>query len=163
MCSMSYNVDHSKHSWKKKKPETKGNLCTPTVCLLPSMLHLRYSILLSLLPPPYHDVLFTSCALILTPFRTAVPFWGQTTWSLSGLSPKRGCGSKKVKPHPSSISTPSVWVCHPLHHCSLSFPGDSQVGVCWYIIYLCQYFVDAVQVEAAWINTIHLAKRLASC
>ena len=27
-------------------------------------------------------------------FRTAVPFWGQTTWNLSSLSPKRDCGSK---------------------------------------------------------------------
>ena len=29
-----------------------------------------------------------------TPFRTAVPFWGQITWNLSGLAPKRDCGSK---------------------------------------------------------------------
>ena len=28
-----------------------------------------------------------------TPFRTAVPFRGQTTRNLSGLSPKRDCGS----------------------------------------------------------------------
>ena len=33
----------------------------------------------------------------LNPFRTAVPFWGQTTWKLSCLSPKRDCGSKRVK------------------------------------------------------------------
>ena len=32
----------------------------------------------------------------LNPFRTAVPFWGQTTSSLTGLSPKRDCGSKRV-------------------------------------------------------------------
>ena len=31
------------------------------------------------------------------PFRTAVPFWGQTTQLLSNLSPKRDCGSKGVK------------------------------------------------------------------
>ena len=31
----------------------------------------------------------------LTLFRTAVPFWGQTTWTLSRLSPKRDCGSKR--------------------------------------------------------------------
>ena len=30
------------------------------------------------------------------PFRTAVPFWGQTAWSLTGLSPKRDYGSKRV-------------------------------------------------------------------
>ena len=29
-------------------------------------------------------------------FRTAVPFWGQTTWNLTGLSQKRNCGSKGV-------------------------------------------------------------------
>ena len=28
----------------------------------------------------------------VNPFRTPVPFWGQTTWSLNGLSPKRDCG-----------------------------------------------------------------------
>ena len=35
----------------------------------------------------------------VNPFRTAVPFWGQTTWNLSGLSPQRDRGSKGVK-HP---------------------------------------------------------------
>ena len=30
-------------------------------------------------------------------FRTAVPFWGQSTWSLTGLSPKWDCGSKGDK------------------------------------------------------------------
>ena len=34
---------------------------------------------------------------LLNPFRTAIPFWGQTTWILSGLSPKRDCRSKRVK------------------------------------------------------------------
>ena len=29
----------------------------------------------------------------LNPFRTAVPFWGQLTYNLSELSPKRDCGS----------------------------------------------------------------------
>ena len=33
----------------------------------------------------------------LTPFRSAVPFWGQTTWNLTGLSPKRDCDPKRVK------------------------------------------------------------------
>ena len=32
----------------------------------------------------------------LNPFRTAVPFWGQTTRNLTGLSTKRDCGSKRV-------------------------------------------------------------------
>ena len=31
------------------------------------------------------------------PFRTAVPFRGQTTDNLSGLSQKRDCSSKRVK------------------------------------------------------------------
>ena len=34
--------------------------------------------------------------IIFDPFRAAVPFWGQTTNSLSSLSPKRDCGSKGV-------------------------------------------------------------------
>ena len=29
-------------------------------------------------------------------FRTAVPFWGQTTWSLGGLFPQWDCSSKRV-------------------------------------------------------------------
>ena len=33
----------------------------------------------------------------INPFRTAVPFWGQTTQTSSSLSPKRDCGSKGVK------------------------------------------------------------------
>ena len=31
------------------------------------------------------------------PFRTAVPFWGQTSLISSSLSPKRDCGSEGVK------------------------------------------------------------------
>ena len=34
----------------------------------------------------------------LNPFSTGVPFWGQTSQIPSGLSPKRACGSKRVKP-----------------------------------------------------------------
>ena len=33
----------------------------------------------------------------MNPFRTAVPFWGQSTQSSSSLSPKRGWGSKWVE------------------------------------------------------------------
>ena len=33
---------------------------------------------------------------LLNPFRTAVLFGDKTTWNLSGLSPKRDCGSKRV-------------------------------------------------------------------
>ena len=32
----------------------------------------------------------------INPFRTAVPFWEKSTWNLSGLSPKRDCGPKRV-------------------------------------------------------------------
>ena len=35
--------------------------------------------------------------LRVNPFRTAVPLWGQSTQSPSSLSPKRDCGSKRVK------------------------------------------------------------------
>ena len=34
------------------------------------------------------------------PFRTAVPFWGQTTQNLSGLSLKRNCSPKSVAVFP---------------------------------------------------------------
>ena len=33
----------------------------------------------------------------INPFRTAVPFWGQTSQISSSLSPKRDCGPKRVK------------------------------------------------------------------
>ena len=33
----------------------------------------------------------------LNPFRTAVPFWGQTSQIPSSLSPKRDCGPRRVK------------------------------------------------------------------
>ena len=44
--------------------------------------------------------------MLLNPFRTAVPFWGQTTQILSSLPPKRDCGSKRV--NPMSSETPST-------------------------------------------------------
>ena len=34
---------------------------------------------------------------MVNPFRTAVPFWGQTSLISSSLYPKRDCGSKGVK------------------------------------------------------------------
>ena len=39
---------------------------------------------------------------IVIPFRIAVPVWGQATWSLSALPPKRDCGPKRVD----NIGTP---------------------------------------------------------
>ena len=33
-------------------------------------------------------------------FNTAVPFWGETAWNLSGLPPKWGRSSRRVKDHP---------------------------------------------------------------
>ena len=32
----------------------------------------------------------------VNPFRTGVPFWGQTSWVLGGLSPKWDRSSKRV-------------------------------------------------------------------
>ena len=40
----------------------------------------------------YYEYLSTGC----NPFRTAVPFWGQITQSLTDLSPKRDCSTKRV-------------------------------------------------------------------
>ena len=37
-------------------------------------------------------------ACSLHPLRTVVPFWGQTTQIPSVLSPKRDCGTKRLKP-----------------------------------------------------------------
>ena len=38
-----------------------------------------------------------SPASTVHPFRTAVPFWGQTSQSSSSLSPRQDCGSKGAK------------------------------------------------------------------
>ena len=44
------------------------------------------------------------------PLRTAVPFWGQSTRILSGSSPDRDCGSKRVeKEHDANPRTPYPW------------------------------------------------------
>ena len=46
------------------------------------------------------SIRYTYCCsflLLSIPFRTAVPFWGQTTSKLTGLSSKRDCGSKRVE------------------------------------------------------------------
>ena len=40
---------------------------------------------------------FVDICSFFNPFRTAVPFWGQTTQFSSSLPPKRDCGSKGVK------------------------------------------------------------------
>ena len=40
------------------------------------------------------------------PFRTAVPFWGQTTQSSSSLSPKWDFGPRRVKSEAVSPSSP---------------------------------------------------------
>ena len=58
-------------------------------------LHARQNIEDGLLPQGHgllreHD--------LLDPFRTAVPFWGQSTQNLTDLSPKRDCSlNKRVK------------------------------------------------------------------
>ena len=44
--------------------------------------------------PAYYTIYWT---LVVNPLRTAVPCRGHTTYKLSVLSPKRDCGSKRVK------------------------------------------------------------------
>ena len=58
---------------------------------------------------------------VINPFRTAVPFWGQTTRNLSGLSQLRDCGSKGVKHSP--VVARSKW-------CACSSASRSCVRVC---------------------------------
>ena len=43
------------------------------------------------------DEMFTLLLRGTNPFRTAVPFWGQTTQISTSLPPKRDCGPKRVK------------------------------------------------------------------
>ena len=40
----------------------------------------------------------------LNPFRTAVPFWGQTSQISSSFVPKRDCGSKGVNPFRTAVA-----------------------------------------------------------
>ena len=121
------NIPEIRNPRKQRKPIPVCTRSIYLICLLPSMIYLRYSIwcICSLL----HLNLY-SLRSILNPFRPADPFWGQTTQFSSSLSPKRDCGSKRVnpKPHSSSIPTPSMWVCHP-PPCFFSFPVDPYAGV----------------------------------
>ena len=98
---MIVNVDHHSQISPKKENQRKKSkqilvvvccVCHPTMCSMNlNINHLQTSIIL-LEPQSRH------CGSEgVNPFRTAVPFWGQSTWSLTGLSPKRGCGSKGVK------------------------------------------------------------------
>ena len=56
-----------------------------------------------MLPPPVKHVFYRSSLSMwfwftaVNPFRTAVPFWGQTTQISSSFDPKQDCGSKRVK------------------------------------------------------------------
>ena len=59
--------------------------------------------------------------LAFHPFSTAVPFWGQTTWSLSGSSPQRDCSARRV-----NVGTPRL---AQLKGLSLQFFAQSQFGV----------------------------------
>ena len=52
----------------------------------------RFTLLIAVLPPCHYYSLPG-----INPFRTAVPFWGQTTQFTSSLPPKRNCGPKRVK------------------------------------------------------------------
>ena len=47
---------------------------------------------------------------LVNPFRTAAPFWGQTTRNLAGLSPKRDCGSKTLQ---ESLTAPQTKLFNP--------------------------------------------------
>ena len=64
--------------------------------------------------PVAGDDVATTISPALNPFRTAVPFCGQTTSNLTGLSPKRVCGSKRVKPAPALRPT-AFWPTPSLH------------------------------------------------
>ena len=44
-----------------------------------------------------HVFLFARTSLLTLLGPQSLPFWGQTTWNLTGLSPERDCGSKRVK------------------------------------------------------------------
>ena len=47
------------------------------------------------------------CLYVVSPVKTADPFWGQTTWNLSGLSPKRRGGPKRgLDPKPKKPRPP---------------------------------------------------------
>ena len=58
-------------------------------------------------PAAYRPKKQIDCGKNVDPFRAAAPFWGQRTYNLTGLSPKRDCGSKwdklrRARPYPRS-------------------------------------------------------------
>ena len=59
----------------------------------------------------------------IDPFRTAVPFWGQTSQMSSSLSPKQDCGPKGVK-----VPSPTVVI-----YCagSICATAVDQADSCW--------------------------------
>ena len=78
--------------------------------------------------------IFTICAMRggaegVNPFRTAVPFWGQTSQISSSLSPKRDWGSKGVKERRGvcahSVHGRSRMIVDP---CTPAMPGRSTSG-----------------------------------
>ena len=94
-------------------------------------------IVLLFIPIPYSR-LCASCTLggenmvCINPFRTAVPFWGQTTQIPSKLSPKRDCGPKRVHgktiPYLNGHSDPREHVKHEKYNMTTSFlPYFSQI------------------------------------
>ena len=118
MCSMSVNVGHSKHSWKKKSPETKVSydICTRFIylsCLHSSLCYI-YDTQCVVFAPPSISI----CALYFLFFCPSMLYLRYSMCCL--CSPLyisiylRSLLSvpKSYKPHPSSIPTPSVWVCH---------------------------------------------------
>ena len=80
--SVAHRVQQCKHRMLnyRKMPSSRQS---PTECI--------YRMILRRQPE-----MFAKENRVLDPFRTAVPFWGQTTWKLRGLSPIRDCGSKRV-------------------------------------------------------------------
>ena len=53
-------------------------------------------------------LIFVHAERAVIAFRTAIPFRGQTTQTSSSLSPKRDCGSKRVKKGPKSTQSCSL-------------------------------------------------------
>ena len=65
----------------------------------------------------------------INPARTAAPFLGQTAWNLTGLSPKRDCGSKRVDDKKRRLQQrPSAWLRGDTNWCPTELQREESYG-----------------------------------
>ena len=82
----------------ERHPEPAAHRSTPNICTYISVCVVVFTLKRPPFPTtPVHPLpVLILYPTAINPFRTAVPFWGQTSQIFSSLSPKRDCGFKGV-------------------------------------------------------------------